>query len=80
MEITKDLMKQFEQEQKEKLSASEAVYGFCSWLTTRDEKTVMSGSDDMAIIADRIKRFCEANYLQDPRDGWQNNLVRIDEA
>jgi len=31
----------------DKLNASEAVYGFAAWLTTRTERTVMSASDDL---------------------------------
>ena len=57
------------------LSASEAVYGFCAWLTTRDTKTVMSASDDAAVIATLIKEFCEANHLVPPVDNYTDWLV-----
>ena len=60
---------------KDKLTAAEAVYGFCGWLTTREVKTIMSASDDAAPIATLIDQFCKENKLQDPRDGWDNNLI-----
>lgn len=60
---------------KMKLSASEAVYGFCGWLTSRTEETKMGSSNDCAIVADRIKEFCETNKLEEPREGWDKNLI-----
>ena len=59
----------------DKMIASEAVFGFCGWLTTREEKTVMSSSDDAACIADLVKRFCDENELEEPRDRWETNLI-----
>ena len=58
-----------------KMTASEAIYGFCAWLTTRDKKTVMSASDDSGAICDLVKMFCEENKLPDPRPAWTTNLV-----
>jgi len=57
------------------LSASEALYGFAWWLTTRKERTVMSSADDSAPIADLAARFCEINSLKEPRDGWEKGLT-----
>ncbi len=62
----------------DKLTASEAVYGFCGWLTTREEKTIMSSADDAAPIASLIDQFCRKNKLKEPREGWDNNLINID--
>ena len=58
-----------------KLTASEAIFGFCGWLTTQEEKTIMSASDDCAPVIGRIKQFCEINKLPEPRDGWEKNLI-----
>jgi hypothetical protein len=63
-----------------KLTASEALYGFCAWLTTRDEKTIMSASDDAAPIPVLIKQFCETNRLEEPKNGWHNNLIHPKEG
>ena len=52
------------------LSASEALYGFCAWLTTQKVKTVMSSSDECSVVCDRIKTFCKVNNLTDPREHW----------
>ena len=59
----------------DKLKPSEAVYGFAAWLTTRDEKTVLSASDDAAPITDLVAEFCKENNLSDPSDGWASNLI-----
>ena len=57
-----------------KLSASEAIYGFCSWLTTRPEQTIMSASNECSHIAELIKIFCDANELDDPGGNWHLKL------
>lgn len=59
----------------DKLTASEALYGFAGWLTSREEKTVMSSMDDAAVIADLVNKFCETNNLEDPRSDWGDNLT-----
>lgn len=61
--------------QMDKLTATEALFGFCGWLTTRQERTIMSSSDDSAPIVRLITRFIEANALAEPGEGWQNNLI-----
>jgi len=60
---------------EDKLTASEALYGFCGWLAMRKEKTVMSSSDDAAPIAELIDQFCKENGLAEPRKGWEYNLI-----
>lgn len=60
---------------KDKLTGSEAIYGFCGWLTTRKEVTQMSSKHDCAIIADLIDEFCKANNLSEPSDYWHKSLV-----
>ena len=39
------------------LNAAEAVYGFVGWLTSREERTVMSAKDDAAPAAEAVKEF-----------------------
>lgn len=57
------------------LSGSEAIYGFCAWLTTREEQTVMSATDDSAPIPPLIAEFCEVNELTPPRDNYADYLT-----
>ena len=61
--------------QKTEMTASEAIYGFCAWLTTRDEQTVMSATDDSAPIPPFIKEFCEVNGLDEPRENYTDYLT-----
>lgn len=58
----------------DELSASEALYGFCAWLTSQKTKTVMSGVDNAAVIADRIAVFCKKNNLTEPRENWTDRF------
>jgi len=55
--------------------ASEALYGFAGWITTREEKVVASASHDSAIWAELVDTFIKENNLDNPRDGWENNLI-----
>lgn len=59
----------------DKLTASEAVYGFAAWLTTRDEITIMGSSQECSNIAKLCEQFVKENNLNHPRDGWENNLI-----
>ena len=58
----------------DKLNASEALYAFGAWLTTRDESITMSGHDDCSPVVEAIGLFCEENNLSDPRPGWEKNI------
>jgi 2'-5' RNA ligase len=60
---------------RDELSGSEALFGFCGWLTTRDKPTTMSSHDDCGHIADLIGTFCKTNALSDPRDDWNKKLT-----
>lgn len=57
------------------LKASEALFGFAGWLTTREEVTQMGARHDCAGIADLVKEFCDANGLTEPADDWHHKLV-----
>ena len=57
------------------LNQSEAVYGFVAWLTTREEKIVMSAYDDASPVVELVKQFCEANHLPEVSEHWPNNLI-----
>jgi hypothetical protein len=59
----------------DKLTASEAVYGFAAWLTTKVDRVTFSSSDDAAPAAELVGQFCKENGLEDPRNGWENNLI-----
>lgn len=60
---------------EDQLTASEAIYGFCAWLTTKDEETIMGSHHDCAVVVDRIVRFLDANNLSTPREGYEQNLI-----
>ena len=58
------------------LSASEALYGFMSWLSTRKKEITISSTHDAAGPADLVSVFCEKNNLREPGSGWANRLIR----
>lgn len=65
----------------EKLSSSEALYGFMGWLTSRPEVLTLSGANDSAPVVDLIVAFCEANNLDMPSEDWAGkNLQHPREA
>lgn len=63
-----------EDDNPDQLIASEALYGFCEWLTSREEETIMSGHHS-AGVADLVKKFCDCNQLNKPREGWTAHLI-----
>jgi len=62
-------------ETEQKLTPSEALYGFTGWITSRDKKVVASAKHDAAIWAELVDTFIKENNLEQPRDGWENNLI-----
>ena len=59
----------------EQLLASEALYGFAGWITTRDKEVIASARHDAGIWAKLVDKFIKANNLEKPRDGWEKNLI-----
>lgn len=57
------------------LNPSEAVFGFAAWLTCREERTVMSASDDAGIIANLVEEFCKVNNLGPLSEHWPQHLI-----
>jgi len=58
------------------MTASEALYGFMGWLTSRYKVTPeLSAKHDAGIAAQLVGEFCEENKLSIPRDGWENKLI-----
>lgn len=63
-----------------KISASEALFGFMGWLTSRDKAETFSGHHNACAAAELVALFCEVNDLAEPRDGWDKNLVHPKEC
>jgi len=57
------------------LSASEALFGFGGWLTSRDKAVTLSRSHEAGIMARLIDVFCKTNELEEPRNHWEENLT-----
>lgn len=57
------------------LSASEAVYGFAAWLTTRKDVTEFGSDKDCAPIVQLVVEFCDTNSFDDPRDDFDSILI-----
>lgn len=59
---------------EDKISASEALFGFAAWLTTRDQRTVLSSIDNAAIAADLVGKFCKVNELANPKEDFHKRF------
>lgn len=60
---------------EEKISASEALYGFAAWLTMREETVTFSSDSNAAPAAELVKEWAELNNLSGPRDSiYPNNI------
>lgn len=57
------------------MSASEAVFGFVAWLTSRSERITMSSKDEAGVACDLVVEFCKTNHLAEPRTGWTDALI-----
>lgn len=55
---------------KDKITASEALFGFVGWLTSRKEKITMSSSDLASEPAELVQAFIDKNELTLPRDNY----------
>jgi hypothetical protein len=53
----------------EEISASEAVYGFAAWLTTRMEAITIGAKHTCGEVADLVAQWCKENNLSAPREG-----------
>jgi hypothetical protein len=47
------------------MSPTDALFGFCAWLTTREETTVMGGNMECGHVPQLLEAFMEANQLPD---------------
>ena len=54
--------------------ASEALFGFCGWLTSRKELLIMGSTEVAGPAAEAVQTFCDANDLEPPRYGWTRRL------
>lgn len=61
-------------------SASEALFGFMGWLTTRYETLLIGSTHECSPVPELIDQFTKTNQLDDPRDGWENHLEHPLEA
>lgn len=59
---------------EDKISASEALFGFAAWLTSRDQKTVLSSTDNAAVAADLVGEFCRVNKLINPKNDFHKRF------
>ena len=60
----------------DEMTASESVYGFAAWLTTRDEAVMLGAKHDASIAAELVVEWCAVNGLPGPRDGvYPDNIT-----
>jgi len=60
------------------MTASEALYLFMGWLTSRDQPTTLSANHDSTIAAELVDCFCKTHGIDDPRHGFKYLIQRAD--
>lgn len=63
----------------DKLSGSEAIYGFVSWLSTRKEEIKIGSHNVVPPLPELIQLFCDTNNLDKPQERWVKNLTHPNE-
>lgn len=58
-----------------KLNNRESIYGFCAWLTSREDVVKMGSNEDCASIPELIEEFSKVNNLDEVSVVWPKNLV-----
>lgn len=59
----------------DELIASEALFAFAGWLTSRKERTIMSSHDNAAIVAELVGEFIKRNNLTPPSEDFADKIV-----
>lgn len=59
------------------LNATEALYGFGGWLTSRPERVVFSSNNDAALMAELINAYADMQSLPAVRESWNELLVSM---
>ena len=65
---------------KDELTASEALFGFAGWITTRSQSITAGAGYDAAGWAALVAEFCETNKLKKPRKSWPKHLTHPKET
>lgn len=61
---------------KDKITASEAIFGFCGWITSRKEELTVGAAIPCGAIIELITEWCKVNNLVDPRDRYSDYIVQ----
>lgn len=59
------------------LNATEALYGFGGWLTSRPDRVVFSSNNDAALMAELIAAYADMQSLPKVRESWNELLVSM---
>lgn len=73
-EVWNDLIDKLSFKKYEDINASEALYGFAAWLTSRSKSVTIGAKHDAAIVADLVKEWSEYNNLEPVRDIYPKNI------
>ena len=60
----------------ERITNTEALYGFVSWLSTRTDQVIVSRHNDSAPIIALVERFRKLNGWDRPREGWEDKDIK----
>jgi len=61
-------------ETSRQLNAAEALFGFMSWLSTRDASISIGARHDCAVLPELVQRFLSTNNLPGVRENWHERF------
>jgi hypothetical protein len=70
VEVTIDILTKLNQQ----LRPSEALFGFMSWLTIRQEEVTFSRHHEASIAVELLKKFIDVQKLSNPRENYTKYL------
>jgi len=56
------------------VSPSEALFGFCAWLTTQKESTILGSEYNCSPVVERLEQFMESQGFEDCREEYTDYL------
>jgi hypothetical protein len=64
-------------DKNERITASEALFGFGAWLTCREEASTFGANHDASPMVALLREWVEENRLPDPREGvYPGNITQ----
>lgn len=75
--LPSELVDRVLREQPKQISASEALYAFTGWLTTRDRAIMMSAHHNVGAVAEIVAVFLKMQGIPAPGNNWSHTFLSM---